>query len=687
MTGLTLRRGVSLKHKIIVASMGLLTLMVAPAYGLVSGYIAEAANILPAPTLISPVNGVVVRGDPLLVWQPYDASQVNYYIYESYYDAALTNKIFTANLTTTSRNITGWQTIHLWWRVIAVNKDGSRSTSQAQELYVDNTAPVGSLSDTATRTQSGYYSGAVSVTGRAAQEQNLATHQYQITNPDGTATNVGPVTATSNTHTFTLDTSHGDGSYVVKYTAIDKAGNVGTPVSMTVKYDNTPPTVPPVLTGDTIRYKQPGEVHRTWAKSAASDVATYYYKSFYSEDDAVNHPDTATARFTASAPAVSGQNDYDLVNNTGPEERTFWYRVAAVDAAGNKTWSQAVHRVTIDSTAPAAPALSVGSITSGGLTKDTGVTATWNVPSGDTASYEYRYRVDTDVDWQVSAVTDTQWAQALARDTTHHMQVRAIDLAGNASEWSPEFVLTRDATPPTVSVAAGAWSASTTQPVVVVTGETDAVAYLWHAPPEVQMTSETVAEPQFTVPTGVSGAYALTLTVTDAAGNQTTVPFDISYTYFVPVQRVDPVIPVQDTAPQPTQPSGQQLDSGAAASGSTSNVAYDDAVPASVQISPSVAVVQATRDIRAAGAAAAGKQDTDSRDPAPAAVGGEVSDQAGNGTRDVRAVKGTSTWNIFGFGVFWLGLVCALVLAIAGIWWLLVARRRARQSDRVPTED
>lgn len=684
MTGLSLRRGSLVRDKSIrFFTIGTLIVLLT-LLGSISHYIAHASS-LTAPTLVSPSDNTVTRGESYTQsWG--SVSGAIKYRYESYNNASATSLRASIVYTSTSKLSSGVSDGSVyWWRVRAIDSSGNEGAwSPIWKLSVDNTAPVGSLTVTADRTQNGYFSGAVNIRSDVtAQEKNIASHSYSITDPYGN-TNQSSVSTSSNTNTTVLDTSSGDGMYQVKYIATDLAGNASAPVAASIRVDNTPPN-PPTLTGVSVRYIQPGTVTRSWNASSSTDVAKYTYKSFYSESDARSNPDGAPARSLTDF--ATGKTEYTHSSQTGPEERTFWYRVAAVDAAGNKTWSQEVHRVTIDSTAPAAPTLSVGSITSGGLTKDTGVTATWNVPSGDTASYEYRYRADTDVDWQVSAVTDTQWAQALAHDTTYHMQVRAIDLAGNASEWSPEFVLTRDATPPTVSVAAGAWSASTTQPVVVVTGETDAVAYLWHAPPEVQMTSETVAEPQFTVPTGVSGAYALTLTVTDAAGNQTTVPFDISYTYFVPVQRVDPVIPVQDTAPQPTQPSGQQLDSGAAASGSTSNVAYDDAVPASVQISPSVAVVQATRDIRAAGAAAAGKQDTDSRDPAPAAVGGEVSDQAGNGTRDIRAVKGTSTWNIFGFGVFWLGLVCALVLAIAGIWWLLVARRRARQSDRVPTED
>jgi hypothetical protein len=59
----------------------------------------------------------------------------------------------------------------------------------------------------------------------AADELNLKSHWFEITNPDGSYTYENVANSTNLSHSFTLDTSKGSGQYKIRYVATDKAGN------------------------------------------------------------------------------------------------------------------------------------------------------------------------------------------------------------------------------------------------------------------------------------------------------------------------------------------------------------------------------------------------------------------------------------------------------------------------------
>lgn len=627
------------------------------------------ASSLVAPSLVSPQDGTIIRGDSYT--QSWSAvSGAVKYRYESYYDANANSLKYSDKYTGTAKLATGVSDVVYWWRVRAIDSSGAEGQwSPLWKITIDNTKPVTSLSVAASRTQNGYYVGTVSVIGKVAdQEKNLATNQYEIKNPDSTTTQIGPIVAVGNSHMFALDTSHGDGDYVVKYTATDKAGNISAPATVTIKVDNTAPA-PAVLTGAPARYMQPGTVSRSWNKSPSSDAATYLYKSFYTENDARTNPDAASARY--SYQYAAGQASYNLVGGTGTEERTFWYRVATTDYAGNRTWSSDVYSVTVDSTPPAAPVILVPGIASGSVTQGTSITAEWDKPAADTARYDVRYRADADSDWQTTSATDTRYTAPLVSDDTYRIQVRAVDLAGNVGDWSPEFVVTRDATPPVVSMAAGAWSANAMSPTVTVTGETSDVTYRWSVPIEVQISDAEVAMPIFTVPGATSAVYDVSLTVRDTAGNTTVVPLRLVYT--APASEssaATPVIPPAVPASVQTPPAGQ----------TNTPITSTTVVPrtSSVTAPATVGGMAVARQNQAEVVA----PDTPSVD-APLNTARSTTGEVYDGAAPHDEVLGaeTSGWQERLREYWWVIVACGISL-LGSMWWLLVARRRKYAEER-----
>jgi len=200
--------------------------------------------------------------------------------------------------------------------------------------------------------------------------------------------------------------------------------------------DNTPPE-PPELTGDPIQYVKWGDVTRSWLPSSSPDVDYYMYENI-------------TNGWTAG-PYYSGQNGYDITHTTGNYDRVFEWRVAAVDYAGNKTWSNEIYEVVVDNTPPANPSLSSPAnnlVTRGDVLKNE-----WSAVDG---AYKYIYESYHDEEaqnprWHEEFDTTSKTAYNV-KDATFWWRVKAVDLAGNESGWSYLWKVTVDNTAPVVEI-------------------------------------------------------------------------------------------------------------------------------------------------------------------------------------------------------------------------------------------
>ena len=165
---------------------------------------------------------------------------------------------------------------------------------------------------------------------------------------------------------------------------------------------------------------------------------------------------------------VQWTGDYQHVQPTVSEARsvgangTWYWQVRAVDAAGNKSAWTEPWKVTIDQDKPSAPVLKLNNQASSYLyTNDYNMLASWTIPSADTAKYNYKYwnNIATSAHnseataWNNNGLTSTNYAGVFNQgEGEHYVQVRAIDEAGNESDWSNKVTVVYDTTVPTVSL-------------------------------------------------------------------------------------------------------------------------------------------------------------------------------------------------------------------------------------------
>jgi len=298
--------------------------------------------------------------------------------------------------------------------------------------------------------------------------------------------------------------------------ATDDVGNYNHGISSDFTYDQTAP-VATLVSPSNGTVLNGASVTQEW-ESGDEDVAYYIYESY---DDAGANNLRWNEQFTTTSKTA---------NNVS--ETTYWWRVKAVDHAGNQgEWSN-LWKITVDNTAPPAPILSAEvdgeSFTSGESTNVGGVTAIWDKPSSDTVRYEYSYWNDiTDSPWtesnpwSTSVYSETRYGAFTEGEGTHYIRVRAIDLAGNVSDWSNEFVITYDNTAPIFDIDPAS-SDNTTGDEVILTATSDELGnytYIWIVETGATINGENDEE-EVTVTSATEGTYEVTLTVTDEAGNQ-----------------------------------------------------------------------------------------------------------------------------------------------------------------------
>lgn len=236
--------------------------------------------------------------------------------------------------------------------------------------------------------------------------------------------------------------------------------------------------------------------------------------------------------------------------------------------------------------------------------------------------------------------------------------MRAIDGAGNSSEWSQEFIVTRDTTAPIVAITAGQWTNNTILPVVTVSGETQTVTHAWNVPSDIQASSLTTETPQFTAPATRSAQYELTLTVTDIAGNQITVPLRLTYNYTAPAKL--PSAQPATTEPHPTQSSSDATQlapaTSAATPGSTAGAKAETNAARTRAATPPNSVAssssqQLTYEEQKTTDASSNKQTTETPEQDSSKIAKNAWSDTTN-TYEPQAVMGISTLNILGLRIF-----------------------------------
>lgn len=248
----------------------------------------------------------------------------------------------------------------------------------------------------------------------------------------------------------------GDGAYTFVACATNPAALVSKVCSTQTAaytYDSTAPNVP--ING------VPNGTHKTtssgwsysWSDESASGAVRYEYQA--SQDptkvggvlvNSIWSSDNGSASQRAALAAGPS------IPSEGTGDGTWYWQVRAVDEAGNKSAWSTVWRVTVDTQKPATPTLD--SPANNAVVNGASVTQSWNASnSGDVDHYVYQSYYDaaaTNIRWTENFIGLSKTATNVA-NATYWWRVKAVDAAGNESNWSPLWKLTVDNDVPTAT--------------------------------------------------------------------------------------------------------------------------------------------------------------------------------------------------------------------------------------------
>jgi hypothetical protein len=300
------------------------------------------------------------------------------------------------------------------------NVSNTFTSSLVTNVRVDNTAPTaptvagGSLSWQAIASVAISGSGSTDIGG-----SGLAGYEYR------TSTNAGS-TWSSGTSGASVTVS-AEGETLVQYRSLDIAGNASawTPASATagstVRIDRTDPSAPTVA-GGSLSWQSVASVAITASGSAGGDsgLAGYEYRT------STNAGSTWSSGTSGASVTVSAEG-----------ETLVQYR--SVDGAGNvSSWTPssatAGSTVRIDRTAPTTPTVAGGSLSWQDIAS-VAVTASGSA-GGDSGLAGYEYRTSTNAGSTWSSGTSGASVTVSAEGETL-VQYRSLDIAGNASAWTP----------------------------------------------------------------------------------------------------------------------------------------------------------------------------------------------------------------------------------------------------------
>lgn len=310
----------------------------------------------------------------------------------------------------------------------ACNAAGNCSPfTPAFTVTFDDTAPAGlanlspsngTYSTTANLTQ---------ITWHAASDPSTpVTYYYEsshsnATNKDGSF--VSPVYqsgALANTSIATPGTP--EGTYYWHVKACDAAGNCTAWTSpWEIIVDNTAPNTPALVSPKNSAVVNGKSITQSWSDSSG-DVDHYIYQSF-------NDAGATSLRYQGTYTGTS-----KTATNVG--EATYYWRVAAVDHAGNvSTWSP-LWKITVDNTAPTVTITGYGQ---NGNVIQPDVTAT------DMSPLSYQWTTDPDV--TISNVNALNPTFTVNKDGTYNFTLTVTDEAGNTASVPFSFTYTTPANP------------------------------------------------------------------------------------------------------------------------------------------------------------------------------------------------------------------------------------------------
>lgn len=394
------------------------------------------------PTLVSPASGTYVKPAGLIlnwsdVTDPQGSNPVTYYYQSSYSSTvgsnnALISPIYTSGALTTSQIDASGSSDHLYyWQVKACDNLGNCSNwSGPWAVNIDGTLPTVPVNGTP--------HGVVIPMNNFdfnwddSDDNSPITYLFHSSlNPASTSGVL--TTGLWNSGVLPSSMIHssgaGDGVWYWQVRAIDVAGNASAWSDIwNVKIDTNPPVAPTLIAPANNSIVTGASLTNSW--SSVTDATKYIYES-YNDSGATSlrwHQEIAAPITSKTA--------------TGVVDTTFWWKVKAIDAAGNESLWSNLWKVTVDNIAPVVhiTAPNDGDILRGNVVISGTIT--------DINPHHYYLVVKNSANEVVAGpgtvnaanVSDYNWNTTVVADGIYTIDLQARDAAGNKDSSSTEVI-------------------------------------------------------------------------------------------------------------------------------------------------------------------------------------------------------------------------------------------------------
>ena len=242
-----------------------------------------------------------------------------------------------------------------------------------------------------------------------------------------------PTLATPTTNTYSDTGLTGSTTYYYKVAAVDAAGNIGTlstesSATTSATPDTTPPSQVAGLAATTVNSSQ---IDLSWTANPVPDGVDHY--NVYRGTTA-GFPVTPGTTPTLATPTTNTYSNTGLTGST-----TYYYKVAAVDAAGNigtlSTESSATTSAAPDTTIPN---VAITSPTTGSTLPPGNITVTGTASDnpGGSGVMDVRVRVDSGAYVAATPVAPGDWSTwsrtvSITAEGAHTIAANVRDIAGN----------------------------------------------------------------------------------------------------------------------------------------------------------------------------------------------------------------------------------------------------------------
>jgi hypothetical protein len=383
-----------------------------------------------------------------------------------YTDSSVTrpSRYSTAGNTVTRTNIDAPDADY-YWQVRAINAEGIAGPwSVINKVTVDTDAPDapvnGQPNNTYVTSNDFYFTWSDEADNGSQVKYEFQSSGNGTTDGNGSLVNAWNSVANGNSeqNNLTTPTIHStgapDGQYFWQVRSYDKAGNVSPWSSVwNVTIDSTV-SAPTLVSPTNNAFVNGASVTQTWSTND-TDIDYYFYESF-------NDQAATSSRFSGNYTTTSKTAE-NIANGT-----VYYWRVSAIDKAGNTSATSPLWKITIDNDAPTTQG--VPSTT----TPTQSTTNTWNwSPATDAAAgvKGYEYRVNSGA-WVFTANTSVT-VSAPTTNGSYSLSVRAIDNANNTGATTTGTAVIDNAGPTEVTVNEASYG--TSRPTLTGTVSADAV--------------------------------------------------------------------------------------------------------------------------------------------------------------------------------------------------------------------